>query len=578
MDFDNPDAMEDFPGLYRTEKRKGNDNEYNDDTEKASKKEMIIGKRKDKKDKDKGYAALEGESSDEASPCKAKKSKAFIFTKSKDKEHVKDKGEGSSAKNWPKKKVKLGFGKTTNAETRNIADALPIFGVDLKKACQRGKCHDGILIPLPVRECIDFIEETGLNYEYVYKTSGHRSKVAQIKKLYNSRQNVDLSMYEIPVVTSLLKGFLRDLPEPVFTVELLIRFEEAGAILNYHHREKYLRSLINSLPEENRTLLSFLIIHFHNVIQRDQVNKMNKQNLAQALNHSLHISSRLLKALLTHRIDLFPEEKITKYVPPLDASSSYPTDMVLIKEELSKLESALNLIHWEIQQGFCPSWRQDQLWEVQRLQTDLKRKLKKELSQVVGDHESEEETKLKRTEASLQQEKDEERFYSEPEKKGTSSATVSENYSDEECVEPNYQSPFVENTKTTTTLESSHSPDTKNGDLEEEFQKLSCRPHSQQIRTFQIKNKIMTNLIMNLEKSIANEYNEIEQYKTKLDKMVACKKKYRTKVPHNFENVRDLLFSENRMLEIKKLELVRKIVEVQEQCTDLKSKIILFSE
>lgn len=90
MDFDSPDVMKDFPGLYASElnKKCSNDSDCeirymmiivslryitfldSDETEKGLKKDMLISKRKEKKekkDKERGYAALEGESSDEAS-------------------------------------------------------------------------------------------------------------------------------------------------------------------------------------------------------------------------------------------------------------------------------------------------------------------------------------------------------------------------------------------------------------------------------------------------------------------------------------------------------------------------------
>lgn len=37
----------------------------------------------------------------------------------------------------------------------------PIFGVPLQIAVERSKSHDGIDIPVIVRECIDYIEEHG---------------------------------------------------------------------------------------------------------------------------------------------------------------------------------------------------------------------------------------------------------------------------------------------------------------------------------------------------------------------------------------------------------------------------------
>lgn len=58
----------------------------------------------------------------------------------------------------------------------------------------------------------------------------------------------------------------RDLPESIFTNELLIRFEEAGAILNIGTREKHLKILVENLPPHNRLLLQWLLIHFDNVV------------------------------------------------------------------------------------------------------------------------------------------------------------------------------------------------------------------------------------------------------------------------------------------------------------------------
>ena len=45
----------------------------------------------------------------------------------------------------------------------------PIFGVPLEVAVERNRCHDGIPLPMVVRQCIDYIEENGLMMEGVYR-------------------------------------------------------------------------------------------------------------------------------------------------------------------------------------------------------------------------------------------------------------------------------------------------------------------------------------------------------------------------------------------------------------------------
>lgn len=68
---------------------------------------------------------------------------------------------------------------------------------------------------------------------------------------------------------------------------------------------------------------------------------------------------------------------IFRYVPPLTASSpKLPETPEEIQQELCKQESLLNQIHSEMNSGFVSKKREEQLWEVQRIITQLKRKLK----------------------------------------------------------------------------------------------------------------------------------------------------------------------------------------------------------
>jgi hypothetical protein len=41
--------------------------------------------------------------------------------------------------------------------------------VPLEVAVERNRCHDGIALPMVVRQCIEYIEENGLMMEGVYR-------------------------------------------------------------------------------------------------------------------------------------------------------------------------------------------------------------------------------------------------------------------------------------------------------------------------------------------------------------------------------------------------------------------------
>ncbi|KAL3289648.1 hypothetical protein HHI36_023057 [Cryptolaemus montrouzieri] len=621
MDFDSPDVMKDFPGLYATElnKKCKDDSDFSDDT---AKNEALIGKKKDKKDKkdkEKGYAALEGESSGDEnsksrSPSKYKKSKSFKFTSSKskerrDKSREKDSCDKKKEKDKKQdKKVEKERGKTdkhkkvkSGDENCSLADALPIFGVNLDLAVERSKCHDGIDIPLPVRECIDYLETVGIYFEGIYKVSGTKSKVIQIRKLFNNREKVNLFDYDVPTSTSLLKMFLRDLPEPLFTNDLLIRFEEAGAILSSNTREKHLRILIDNLPPLNKLLLSWLLIHLDNISLNEKTTKMNRNSLGASLNHTFHVSSRLLTALIHHSKALFPDLILTSYIGPLPAGAILPSTAEAIQVELAKQESLLNQIHMEMNCGCIVKQREELLWEVQIVITQLKRKMK---------------SFQKDKDASLNQEKAEEKAASISDKQ-----IIEERI--EEGSEPNtinqmeltekYQPPTSKHdkilsvqlpekippppTKAETLFESSlddHnidreiSPEVEFSNTSENyemFQDTEEEHYEKQdsggltnldknITLLKLKNNSLLQLRENLIRAIQAEHKEIERLKAQL----MNKKIVPSVVQHNenLDKIMDLLQKENQILQIKKINLVRQIIEQQEICIDMRAKIELF--
>ena len=70
----------------------------------------------------------------------------------------------------------------------------------------------------------------GLSCEGIYRISGVKSKVQALKDSYNRGVPVYLHEHEPPIIASLLKQFLRDLPEPVLTSELMPKFEQASSM------------------------------------------------------------------------------------------------------------------------------------------------------------------------------------------------------------------------------------------------------------------------------------------------------------------------------------------------------------
>uniref|UniRef100_A0A1I8JUX7 Rho-GAP domain-containing protein n=1 Tax=Anopheles funestus TaxID=62324 RepID=A0A1I8JUX7_ANOFN len=182
---------------------------------------------------------------------------------------------------------------------------------------------------------------------------------------------------DVPIACGLLKMFLRELPEPILTTDLSSRFEEVASHSQVSQQEQELVCLVEQLPSCNRTLLSWMFMHVDAVTQNEDFTKMNAQNIAMLLSPTLQMSHRLFVAILCHCSTLFADTSLHKYVPPLTASSpNLPETPDEISLELRKQESLLAQIHAEMNAGFVTKKREEQLWEVQRIITQLKRKLR----------------------------------------------------------------------------------------------------------------------------------------------------------------------------------------------------------
>lgn len=105
---------------------------------------------------------------------------------------------------------------------------------------------------------------------------------------------------------------------------------------------------------------------------QERHNKMNVHNLVQTLSPSLKTSQRLLTALLYHCRTLFPNVGLSVYVPPLSSGALLPESEEALVKELLKQESFLSQLHAEMNEGFYSQNRQEMLWEVQRILTQLK--------------------------------------------------------------------------------------------------------------------------------------------------------------------------------------------------------------
>ncbi|CAO3681211.1 hypothetical protein G6F70_005068 [Rhizopus microsporus] len=170
----------------------------------------------------------------------------------------------------------------------NILKPNPVFGVSLIKLMERDKRE----IPLIVTKCVEAIEEYGLKSVGLYRLSGTNTHIQRLKNEFDFNcEEVDLSSEEnrndINNITSLLKLWFRELPDPVFPRSSYQHFMNAAKIENERMRVLGLHTIINDLPDAHYATLKYIMRHLDKVQQYQEYNKMTTSNIATILGMSL---------------------------------------------------------------------------------------------------------------------------------------------------------------------------------------------------------------------------------------------------------------------------------------------------
>jgi hypothetical protein len=157
----------------------------------------------------------------------------------------------------------------------------PTFGIDLAEQMTR----DNAELPPIIEKCCQAIEKHGIRSQGIYRVNGTTRKVIQLKeKLDRDLDSVNLDAEEwssdINNVTSALKSWFRELPDPLLTLSLHQGFIDAAKIENDRLRHIRLHERVNDLPDPNYATLKYFLGHLYRVSQYESENSMSIQNLA----------------------------------------------------------------------------------------------------------------------------------------------------------------------------------------------------------------------------------------------------------------------------------------------------------
>ncbi|XP_077621236.1 protein FAM13A isoform X2 [Crocuta crocuta] len=154
-----------------------------------------------------------------------------------------------------------------------------LFGVSLQELQQQGLAENGI--PTIVESIVEYLTKHGLTQEGLFRVNGNVKVVEQLRWKFESGVPVELGKDgDVCSAASLLKLFLRELPESVITSALHPRFIQLFQDDRNDAQESSLRDLIKELPDTHYCLLKYLCQFLTKVAKHHVQNRMNVHNLA----------------------------------------------------------------------------------------------------------------------------------------------------------------------------------------------------------------------------------------------------------------------------------------------------------
>ncbi|XP_055617345.1 uncharacterized protein LOC129762815 isoform X2 [Toxorhynchites rutilus septentrionalis] len=212
-------------------------------------------------------------------------------------------------------------------------------------------------VPLLLAKCTGIVESKGLGVVGIYRIPGNTAAISQLTEQVNRGMDEvtlrDPRWDDVNVVSSLLKSFIRNLPDPLLPNEMYHSFIEADK-QSGQQRLIELKQLLNKIPTYNHETLKHLIRHLYAVSTNALVNLMDPRNLAivfgpsvvRSANESLETAVKdmkhqcqIVEVLINHyqyffEDDLLPEKMSSTTVDSgLDAPSTN-----LLLDNVSKIE------------------------------------------------------------------------------------------------------------------------------------------------------------------------------------------------------------------------------------------------
>ncbi|NWV66677.1 RHG25 protein, partial [Malurus elegans] len=145
-------------------------------------------------------------------------------------------------------------------------------------------------VPILVQKSAEFIREHGVSEEGIFRLPGQDNLVKQLRDAFDAGERPSFDRdTDVHTVASLLKLYLRELPEPVVPWLQYEDFLLCGQALEANESKGHQELLkqLSLLPRDNYNLLSYICRFLYEIQLNSSVNKMSVDNLATVIGVNL---------------------------------------------------------------------------------------------------------------------------------------------------------------------------------------------------------------------------------------------------------------------------------------------------
>ncbi|XP_077278890.1 rhoGAP_ARAP and RA_ARAPs domain-containing protein RhoGAP15B [Temnothorax americanus] len=138
-------------------------------------------------------------------------------------------------------------------------------------------------VPVILDKCVNFIYAHGMMTEGIYRRSGSSSAVVKLLEAFRRdawTTQITRNLYTEHDVATVLRRFLRDLPDPLFPSNIHDRLCLASESTSEENRVATYRKLLSTLSPITSATLRRILAHLHGLSQQSARNLMTVENLS----------------------------------------------------------------------------------------------------------------------------------------------------------------------------------------------------------------------------------------------------------------------------------------------------------